>query len=234
MKRIAVLISNRGTGSNLQTIINHCQTGRIKGKITVVVSDKSDAYGLVRAERNKIPTLVRTFTQFKDKKVRVAYGERLGKELKEKYKIELVVLAGWMIILPMSFLAYFPFKVINLHPGLIPDKKGGKLKLSDGSLAKSFEGKMANSAIQAAFKSRVAISGSTTHFVVNEVDWGPVIMRVEEKIRPDDSVKSYYFRLKKKEHLILSSSVRLFCEDKLEIVNNLVIIKDGRYKKHKK
>lgn len=234
MKKIAVLISNKGTGSNLQATIDNCKKGKIKGKIAVVISDKADAYGLIRAKKNKIPTVIEPFTKFKNKELRKLYGEKLGRKLKEKHKVDLIVLAGWMIVLPPSFIKYFPYKIINLHPGLIPDKKGGKLKLSDGSFAKPFEGEMAGGAIQAALNSGITISGSTTHFVTREVDWGPVIMRTEEKIKPNDSVSSYYARLKKKEHFILPLSVKLFCEDKLKVENNVVKILDKRYKKHRK
>lgn len=231
-KRIAVLISNKGTGSNLQAIIDHQKANKIKGKIVVVVSDKADAYGLVRAKKNKIPTLVRPFTKTKNKKARRLYGKKLAKELKQKYQVDLVTLAGWMIILPPSFLKYFPNQVINLHPGLIADEKGSTLRLSDGSLAKPFEGEKAEGAIQAALNAGITISGSTTHFITKEVDWGPVIMRAEEKIKPHDSIDSYYARLKKKEHLILPLSVKLFCEDKLKVNGHLVRILDKRYKKH--
>lgn len=234
MKKIAVLISNKGTGSNLQAIIDNCKAGKIKGQITVVVSDKADAYGLVRAKKHRIPAIVRPFTKFKDKKARNEYGKRLAKELKEKYQVDLVVLAGWMIVLPASFIKHFPCQIINLHPGLIPDKEGGKLKLSDGSWAKPFEGEMADGAIEAALKAGITVSGSTTHFVTPKVDWGPVILRIEEKIRKNDSIDSYYSRLKKKEHIILPLSVKLFCENKLLVKNNLVKILDKRYKKHRK
>ena len=73
-------------------------------------------------------------------------------------------------------------------------------------------GEMAEGAIQAALDAGITISGSTAHFVTPEVDWGPVIMRAEEKIKEDDTVDSFYFRLKKKEHQILPLSVKLFCE----------------------
>lgn len=233
MKKIAVMLSNKGSGSNLGVLIDWIKEGKIKGEIVVVVSDKRDAYGLVRARNNRISGIIRPFTKFKDKKARSIYAERLAKELKNKYKADLVVLAGWMLILPTAFLKYFPNAVINLHPGLIPDKLGGKLKLSDGSLAKAFEGEMADGAIEAALKSGIKISGSSTHFVTKVVDWGPVIMRAEEKIKKTDTVDKYYERLKKKEHTILPLSVKLFCENKLKVRNNQVYIKDKRYKKHR-
>jgi phosphoribosylglycinamide formyltransferase-1 len=233
MKKIAVLISNKGSGSNLQALVEQIKNNRIKGKIVVVVSDKKDAYGLVRARKNKIAAILRPFNQFKNKRARSEYGRQLAQELKEKYHVDLVVLAGWMIILPPLFLRYFPQVVINLHPGLIPDKKGGQLRLSDESLAKPFVGEMAEGAIQAALDAGITISGSTTYFVTPEVDWGPVVMRVEEKIKENDTVDSFYSRLKKKEHLILPLSVKLFCEGKLKVQNNLVRILDKRYKKHR-
>lgn len=234
VKKIAVLISDKGKGSNLQVLINWCKKGKIEGRIEVVVSDKKNAYGLVRARKNKISTLVRPFNKFKNKEARSEYGRRLGEELKRDYGVDLVVLAGWMIILPDSFLKFFDDKVINLHPGLIADKKRGKLKLSDGSIAYSFEGEMAEGAIEKAFKKGISISGSTVHFVREEVDWGPVIMRAEEKIKKGDSIDSYYLRLKKKEHLILPLSVKLFCEGKLKIKGGLVEILDKRYRKDRK
>ena len=234
MKKIAVLISNKGSGSNLQALIDQIKQSKIKGEIVVVVSDQEDTYGLVRARKNKIPGLIRPFTQFKNNQARNNYAAKLAQELKEKFKVDLVVLAGWMIILPPAFLKYFPLQVINLHPGLISDKLGGRLRLSDGTLAKSFEGEMADGAIQAALKAGITISGSTTYLVTTEVDWGPVIMRAEEKIKPSDSVDSFYSRLKKREHLILPLSVKLFCEDKLKVENGLVKILDKRYQKHRK
>jgi len=231
--RIAVLTSNKGSGSNLQAIIDNCRAGKIKGEIVVVVSDKADAYGLVRARKSKIPAITRSFSRFENKKARNDYGKKLARELKEKYQVDLVVLAGWMIILPLSFLKHFPYQVINLHPGLIADKKGGKLRLSDGSIAEPFEGERAEGAIEAAIKAGITISGSTTHFVTEEIDWGPVIMRAEEQIKPTDSVDFFYTRLKKKEHKILPLSIKLFCEDKLNVKNNIVKILDKRYKKHR-
>jgi phosphoribosylglycinamide formyltransferase 1 len=233
MKKIAVMLSNKGSGSNLQVLIDWIKEGKIKGEIVVVVSDKADAYGLKRAGKNSIAGLVKPFVRLKNKKARSIYGERLGKRLKQDFKVDLVVLAGWMLILPPSFLKYFPLAVINLHPGLIPDKLGGKLKLSDGSVAKAFEGKIAEGAIQAALKSGITISGSTVHFVTKVVDWGPVIIRAEERIKKNDTIDSFYQRLKKKEHLILPQSVKLFCEGKLKVKDNKVFILDKRYKKHK-
>jgi phosphoribosylglycinamide formyltransferase 1 len=233
MKKLAVMLSNKGSGSNLGVLIEWINKGKIKGKVAVVVSDKADAYGLTRAKNNKIPGIIRPFTKLKDTQARKVYGEKLAKELKDKYKADLIVLAGWMLILPTSFLKYYPNAVINLHPGLIPDSFRGRLKLSDGSNAQAFEGEMADGAIEAALKSGIKISGSSTHFVTKVVDWGPVIMRAEEKIKPTDNIDSYYGRLKKKEHTILPLSVKLFCENKLRVKNNKVYFLDKRYKKHR-
>lgn len=140
MKRIAVLISNKGTGSNLAAILDAIEKGIIKnGKVVVVVSDKEDAYGLVRARKRNIPTEVLPVKNYRSAKMRKKYDEDLGKLLRKKYKVDLVVLAGWMIILGKNFIKYFRNKTINLHPGLLPNS-GSYITLSSGKKNKSHPG----------------------------------------------------------------------------------------------
>ena len=115
MKRIAVLISNKGTGSNLASILDAIDNGKIKnGKVTVVISDKADAYGLIRAKQKGIPTVIFPLKDYKNIKTRRKYNKRLAKLLKEKYRIDLVVLAGWMLILSENFIKYFPHQTAPL------------------------------------------------------------------------------------------------------------------------
>lgn len=204
MKRIAVLLSNRGTGGNLAAILKAIEKNKIRnGKIVVVVSDKSDAYGLVRAEEKNIPTEVLNLQDFiKAGKTRRQYDNMLGSLLKDKYNPDLIVLAGWMLILSNEFIKYFPSRIINLHPGLLPDETTRGLHTDD--------------AVQYAIDHHFPVTGSTVHFITEKVDEGPIILRSEVKVLPDDSVESLYERMKKEEHKILSKAIDLICNDKLK------------------
>jgi len=227
MKRIAVLLSNRGTGSNLAAILSAIDKGEIKnGKVVVVVSDKEDAYGLIRAKKRKIQTEVLDLRDFLRRgKSRLEYDEALGKLLKEKYQVDLVVLAGWMLILSRNFIKYFPNRTINLHPGLLPDGAAKYIKLSGGIKIKAIRGLVTDEAVQFAIDHGYPITGSTVHFITEKVDQGPVILRSKVKILKGDTVESLYERMKKEEHKVLPESVALFCEGRLKVKRGRVIIK---------
>ena len=218
MKGIAVLLSNRGTGSNLAAILSAIEKGKIKnGKVVIVVSDKDDAYGLVRAKRKNIPTLVLSLREFaRNGKSRQEYDEALGKILKEKYRVDLVVLAGWMLILSNNFIKYFSARTINLHPGLLPDGNSDYIKLSDGTKIRAIRGLHTNDAVQFAIDQGYPATGSTVHFITENVDDGPVIIRSEVKIHDNDTAESLYERMKKEEHKILPFAIDLFCNGKLK------------------
>lgn len=226
MKRIAVLLSNRGTGSNLQAILDAIDKGQIRnGKVVVVVSDKKDAYGLVRAKEREIPTEVLDLREFvKSGKTRLEYDDVLGRMLKEKYKVDLVVLAGWMLILSKNFIKYFPNKTINLHPGLLPDGCDDFIMLSNRIKIKAIRGLVTDTAVQYAIDHKFPCTGSTVHFITEIVDQGPVIIRSEVKILPNDTVESVYERMKKEEHRILPKAIALFCADRLRVQKEKVII----------
>jgi phosphoribosylglycinamide formyltransferase-1 len=229
MKKIAVLLSNKGTGSNLQAILDAIDKGEIKnGQVVVVVSDQEDAYGLVRARSWKIATEVLDLKDFLRKgKSRGEYDETLGKLLKEKYKADLVVLAGWMLILSKNFIKYFPNRTINLHPGLLPDGAAKYIKLPSGIKIKAIRGLVTDEAVQFAIHQKYPFTGSTVHFITEKVDQGPIILRSEVEILPDDTVESLYERMKKEEHKILPKAIDLFCKDRLKVRNGKVIVKDA-------
>ncbi len=226
MKRIAVLISNKGTGTNLGAILKAVDAGKIKnGKIVVVVSNKKNAFGLVRARRLKIPAEILDLKDFKNRgKSRTEYDGVLAKLLKVKYKVDLVVLAGWLLILSDNFIKYFPKKVINLHPGLLPEGNKNYIKLSDGTKIKAIRGLHTEKAVQFAIDQGYKATGSTVHFITPKVDHGPVILRGEVKILLKDSIESLYKRMKKEEHKILPEAIGLYCEGRLKIIKNKVII----------
>jgi len=216
VKKIACLISNKGAGTNLQAIIDHIKTGEIDGKVVVVVSNAAGAFGLDRARKNNIPTVVFPWKPYEQTgKTRAAYSRDLAALLK-RYRPDIVVFAGWILIVTKEFIKEFPV-ILNLHPGLIPDEPNGVVYFPNGSPAPSNKGVHTDDAIANFFKQGCAFAGSTLHVVTEDVDWGPVIERAFEKIRAGDSVDSLYSRLKKKEHGMLVKAIKLFCEDKLVI-----------------
>lgn len=224
MRRIAVLTSNKGTGSNLEAIFDAIDKKIIKsGKVVVVVSDKSDALALKRAKSRKIPTLVFPLSDYKNNKVRQDYDNKLGKLLKEKYKIDLVVLAGWMIILSDNFISHFPHQIINLHPGLLPDQ-GEYITLSNGKKIKAIRGLHTNAAVKYAIDHKYPVTGSTVHLITSKVDEGKVLKRSEVKIKKGDTVESLYKRMKKEEHKILPIAI----EEYLKGLKVLIIGSGGR------
>ena len=152
MKRIAVLISDVGTGTNLQAIIDATRSGAIKGKIAVVISNTKDAYGLKRARRHHIKTAI------------CPKKEQLLKIL-DSYKLDYVALAGWKQIVPDDVIKKYKNKILNLHPGLIPNSPAGKVKNPDGTNALWNRGLLAKKAIKNFLVKKATYAGSTVHFL---------------------------------------------------------------------
>ena len=193
-KNIAVLIS--GGGTNLQAIIDNTENNYINGKIKIVISNREDAYGLVRAEKAGIPGFF-----IKD-------DEELINKLKE-YKIDLIILAGYLKILPEKITKIYENKIINIHPSLIPAFCG-----------RGYYGLKVHEAV---ISRGVKYTGATTHFVNEGADEGPIIMQRIVEVE-DESPEELQQKVLKIEHEILPLSVKYFCEDKLKVVNGKVVI----------
>jgi phosphoribosylglycinamide formyltransferase-1 len=191
MKKLAVLISNAGMGSNLQAIIDAIRTQKLHVAISVVVSDTADAYGLIRAKEAKIPIYI------------LQKGEDLKKILIKTFPINFVVLAGWKKIIPIDFIESFENRIINIHPGLIPDTIQGTVLNPDKTKALWNKGKFTTKALQEFLDKKTTYAGSTIHFLSKEFDFGKVLGRAFEKIKKSDTVESLYKRLKKKENILL-------------------------------
>lgn len=187
MKKIVVLISNTGTGTNLQAIIDGVKANRISAKILAVISDTDEALGLRRARKNKLKIVI------------VPKKEELLKVLKI-LKPDFIALAGWKQIILDEVIDAFPNKIINTHPGLIPDSVDSVIKNPDGTDAVWNKGKMTNKALQNFLDSKATYAGCSNHFLSKEFDFGVVNARCFEKIRKSDDVESLYSRLKKKEN----------------------------------
>lgn len=206
VKNIVVLVS--GGGTNLQALINAQKSGVIKnGKITCVISSKADAYALTRARENGIKT--RTLIR-KDYNDIAAYSKAMVEALNEE-KADLVVYAGFMTILDEQVAKAYPFKMMNVHPALIPSFCG-----------KGFYGLHVHEAV---LESGVKLTGATVHFVTEVCDGGPIIMQKGVEVLNDDTPETLQKRvMENAEWDILPRSVSLFCDDKIKIVNNKAII----------
>ena len=194
MKNIAVLIS--GSGTNLQSIIDK----QDNYKVSVVISNKQDAYGLERAKKAGIPAI------FIDHKgLEREEHEKKIVEVLDKHNIDLVVLAGYMRILSPFFVKKYKERLINIHPALLPSFPG-----TDG--------------YGDAWKYGVKISGCTVHFVDQGVDTGPIILPRVNEIKENDTLESFKERGLKIEHEALPQAIKLFCDDKLKIEGRRVVI----------
>lgn len=202
MKRLAVLISNKGTGTNLQAIIDAKNRRELDVDIAMVISDKEDAKGIERAINNQIPYAIK---QLKDKSRREEYGKELGAFLNE-HEVEVAVLAGFMTILPLSYFETFKGVTINIHPGLVPDTQDSVFYFSDGTPAPWNRGLMTDNAVNNFLGLRYA--GSTIHVVTQETDFGPVLERRVIPVLPNDTVDTLYDRLKKEEHAGLINALQ--------------------------
>lgn len=199
MKRIAVFASGRGT--NLQAIIDNVKRKRLKVKIALVVSDNPDAFAIKRAKREDIPTFVLRHKGFA---TREAYDRQIIKQL-EKFKVDLVVLAGFMRLLSPYFTRKYKNRILNLHPALLPSFKG-----TEG--------------IKDALDYGVKITGPTVHFVDEKFDHGPIVLQKAVNIREDDTEQTLAFRIHSAEHKIYPEAIKLFCEGRLKITGRTVKI----------
>ncbi|CAG8499529.1 1131_t:CDS:1 [Paraglomus brasilianum] len=185
--RIVVLIS--GFGSNLQALIDAVNNGTLKATISLVVSSKATAYGLKRAEAANIPTLVFPLQAYRDAgKSRIEYDIDLATKIKA-YEPDLVVLAGWMLILSNQFLEHFAQKtVINLHPAL-----PGQFDGTD-AIRRAYE---------AYKRGEIQNTGVMVHKVIPEVDRGEPIMVEEVAILETDTLDDLEARIHSVEHRLI-------------------------------
>ena len=195
--RLVVMIS--GNGSNLQAIIDTVEAGILPAQIVCVVSNKSKAYGLVRAEKHQIPTAV--FTRKKGAN-RAAYDAALGRFVAD-LKPDWVVLAGWMLVLSLEFLHFFPNQVINLHPAL-PDQ---------------FPGTHAIERAYAAYqRGEVEQTGIMVHLVPDEgVDDGPVLATRTVPILPNDTLEGLEKRIHATEHQLLVNVLQRLIQGEIHL-----------------
>lgn len=206
MKNIVVLVS--GGGTNLQALIDAQHRGELgNGRITCVIASKADAYALERAKKNGIKTVTLVRRDYPDV---AAYSKAMTRLLQDE-KADLVVYAGFMTILDEQVCSAFPYKMINVHPALIPSFCG-----------KGFYGLHVH---EAALEKGVKLSGATVHFVTEECDGGPIIMQQPVAVERGDTPEILQKRIMEQaEWKILPKVVQLFCDDKIEVVDGKAYI----------
>ena len=208
MKKIAVLVS--GGGTNLQALIDAQDRGEIVGgRIAAVISSSPKAYALERAAKAGIPGYVIARKEYSSNQaMTIALTEKL-KEL----EIDLVVLAGFMVILTEDMVKEYPNAIINIHPALIPSFAG--------------PGCYGLHVHEKALEYGVKLSGATVHFVSEECDGGPIILQKSVDVLPDDTPEVLQRRIMEEcEWILLPRAVSLFCQDKLKVEGRIVRILD--------
>ena len=206
MKKIVVLVS--GGGTNLQALIDAQRRGEIKnGEITCVIASKQGAYALTRAEKAGIKTRVIERKQYPDSKT---FSADLLAALKEE-EADLVVYAGFMTIVDRMVSEAFPYRMMNVHPALIPSFCG-----------KGFYGLHVHEAV---LKSGVKVTGATVHFVNEVCDGGAIILQKAVDVKNGDTPESLQTRvMEEAEWRILPKAVSLFCEDRIKIENGIAVV----------
>ena len=208
VKRIAVLVS--GGGTNLQALIDAQGRGELGGgEIVAVISSKAGAYALERAAKAGIEGYVLPRKEFdSNQAMTVALVDML-----RKLNIDLVVLAGCMIIFTQELVDAYPNAVMNVHPALIPSFCGA-----------GFYGLHVH---EAALAYGVKLSGATVHFVSAECDGGPIISQKSVEVRWDDTPETLQRRIMEEaEWKLLPKAVSLFCQDRIQVDGRKVIIKE--------
>ena len=199
-----------GGGTNLQALIDAQSRGEIKGgRISCVISSKEGAYALERAEKANIPTVVIPRKEYANNKT---YSEAILAEL-DRQKADLVVLAGFMIILDQCVTKAYPYRIINVHPALIPSFCG--------------EGFYGLKVHEKALEYGVKVSGATIHFVNEKADAGAIILQGTVNVENDDTPEVLQRRIMENvEWKLLPKAVSLFCEDKIYIKDGKAYVND--------
>ncbi len=196
---LVVLIS--GSGSNLQAIIDATQNGNIPARISAVICNKEDAYGLVRAQNAGLTTEV---ISHKDFDSRAAFDHALQETI-DRFTPDLVVLAGFMRILTPEFVRHYSGRMLNIHPSLLPKYQGLNTH-------------------QRAIEAGDTVHGVTVHFVTEELDGGPNVLQASVSIESNETPESLASKVLRQEHQIYPRVIKWFAEGRLKMMNNQVTL----------
>ncbi|MBM3706839.1 MAG: phosphoribosylglycinamide formyltransferase [Actinobacteria bacterium] len=198
-KRIAVFAS--GFGSNLQAIMDYSGKDELNGEVVLVFSNNRNAYALERAAGRGIKNVCFSHGDYPS---RESYDREILKLL-DSEKIDLVVLAGYMLLVGVEIINKYKNKIINIHPALLPSFKG-------------------THGIKEAFDYGVKVTGVTVHFVDEGLDSGPIILQEAVNIGQNDNIEKLEESIHMVEHKIYPLAVKYFCEDRLKITGRKVSI----------
>lgn len=206
MLRIAVLVS--GGGTNLQAIIDSINSGKIHNtEIAVVISNNRKAYALERARNNNIPAECISPKSFAD---REEFHRALLAAV-DSYKVDLIVLAGFLVAIPEIMVKAYNNRIINIHPSLIPSFCG--------------KGHYGLHVHEAALSRGVKVTGATVHFVDDGTDTGPIILQKPVMIEQDDTPETLQRRvMEQAEWIILPQAIDLIAQGKVLVVDGRTVI----------
>ena len=200
MKKIAVFVS--GGGSNFKAIHHQIQKREIPGEIVLVISNNPNCGAIEYANENSIPIIIINAVQYPNPHTR----DEFLIETCLKAEIDLICLAGYMKMLPPAFVKQYENKILNIHPGLLPEFGG-----------KGFFGMRVHEAV---INSGKRESGATVHFVDEIYDHGPIILQKKVEVLETDTAESLAARILKLEHELFPEVVKAFCENKIIMENN--------------
>lgn len=206
MLKIAVLVS--GGGTNLQAIIDHIEQGKITdAKIEVVISNNKNAFALTRARNHGIDSAC---ISPKDYENREAFNQAFM-DYVDSRQVDLIVLAGFMVVIPQAMIRRYENRMINIHPSLIPSFCG--------------TGYYGLKVHEAALKRGVKVSGATVHFVDEGTDTGPIIMQKAVAVEQGDTPEVLQRRIMKQaEWVIMPQVIQLIAHNKVQVINGQVKI----------
>jgi phosphoribosylglycinamide formyltransferase-1 len=199
LPRIGILLSGHGRGTNMQALIDASREGRLPADIALVVSTSPGAPALERAEESGVPAHLLSAKRYP---MQEALDAALIQAFEEA-RVDLICLAGYMRLLGPAFLAHFPGRVMNVHPGLLPAFGG-----------QGFYGRRVHEAV---LESGAKITGVTVHFVDEEYDHGPIILQRAVPVEEDDTPETLAARVLTEEHRAYPEAARLFAEGRLRI-----------------
>ncbi len=207
MLKLAVLVS--GGGTNLQAILDAMDCGKIQNaKVSVVISNNRNAYALTRANEHGIEAVCISPKDFAD---RAAFNQAFLEKL-DSYQVDLVVLAGFLVVLPQEMIQRYQNRIINIHPSLIPSFCGKGyygLKVHEGALARG-----------------VKLTGATVHFVDEGTDTGPIILQKAVEVEPGDTPETLQRRvMEQAEWVILPQAIDLIAAGRVAVCDGRVQIK---------